>query len=520
MGRSRLLRLENVLPTRVVSAAVIASLLALTGCGSNSDDGSTSTGATDDVSITVAANTDVVSWNMYNAPGRADEARDLIAWKNIYERLYDFDPDGELTPQLADALPERVDPRTYRIPLKEGVEFSDGRPLTADDVVYSFQTALDPATKTTMTEILVVEGTKVLDPLTVEVTFKQPTAVYAQSLATLAIVPKGFTDWEHPIGTGPYVLKSYTAGQGAELALNENYHGPKPQITSASVKIIPDAGTRMQALKTGEVDLVYGISTDDVKSAPKVTYSSRASQSAFVRINFEPPPLDDVRVRQAMNYAVNKQEIVDSLFGEAATVSRCQLYDSATYGGDPSLEPYPYDPEKARQLLEDADAVGTKVSMESTSGFFPQDRNVAQAITQQLEAVGFDMELKVIPTSLWLEHTVSKGKKGPGADMRWLTSGDVNSNMFRIWGSIATTESVAGTYENPEFDKLFSEALAAQDEETFKEKTAEANKMLCDEAVFLFIYDRKGITALSENVEYVPSFSFDSYIEFARIEVS
>lgn len=496
--------------------AVLATAIALVGCGSNdsNSDDETSGGA----SVTFAVGTDVVSWNLYTAPGSGDQFRDAVTLINVYQRLYTLDPDAELQPELAAAMPERVDSRTYRIPLKEGVKFSDGSELTAEDVVYSYQTALDPATKTTLTQILVIEGAKVVDPHTVEVTFKEPTATYAQILTIVGIVPEGFTDWEQPIGSGPYVMTSYTPGEGAELAYNENYQGPKPQVTRASAKIITDPGTRMQALKTGEVDLAYGLSPDDTESAPNVAYAPRSLLSPFIRINFAPAPLDDVRVRQAMNYAVNKEEIVSSLFGEAASVSRCQLAEPSVLGGNPDLEPYPYDPDKARQLLEEAGAVGTKLALETPTGYFAEDRNVSQIVAEQLNAAGFDIELKTLPNTLWLEHVVTEGKKGP-EDLRITPIGSVTGDMFRQWSLVATSDSIAGTYENPKFDKLYREALAAQDEATLTAKTAELNKMLCDDATFLFLYDSREIIGLSERAEYSPPFGYGYWIDLTRVKL-
>jgi peptide/nickel transport system substrate-binding protein len=469
--------------------------------------------------ITVAASATLNDWDVY---GRATTAgRDTIVWKNIYQRLYEVNPDASISNQIAAARPAYVNRRTYLIKLKKGIRFSNGKELTSADVAYSINKVIAPETRTALSETLEIRQATAVDKYTIRLSFKTPTALFMTDLLRLNIVPEGFTDWEHPIGSGAYVLQSYTAGQGAVLVYNTKYSGPKPQVTRVNVRFIPDEGTRIQALQSGQIDLAYGLTTDQAKVVPKVAYAAQGGVEAFVRLDTTKPPWNDVRVRQAANYAVDKAKITKVLFGPAAVPSACQLMNTKTNAANPSLKGYPYNPVKARQLLAAAGKTKAdlKFILESPSSFFPQDRNVVQTIAQYLNAVGFDTQVNFVPTATFAAHVPVVNHDGVGQDAVFFETGDNNVNMMPIWARIVWSRGFATSYVNPTFDKLYSEALTNLNDKKRQVLTDRLNKMVCDDAPFIFLYDRKGITGMSKRISYTPSYGFDWTLDYDRVRV-
>ncbi len=503
----------------VVSLAVVLALaLALGACGGDSSPGTGSTtqqasGATQssatsgggggaaagaDQSITVAVNGDAGSLDPHAS---TDANANAIIWQ-IYDGLTILN-NGKLEPDLAAAMPKAVGQRVWEVTLRKGVTFSDGRPFNADAVVYSLHRLATIAT--TVPEAATLSKITKVDPYTVRITTKAPDALLPNKLAAMKILPVGQDkNVNKPIGTGIYMLQSLSPGQQAVLVYNPKYRGAKPQVTKVTLKFIPDPATRLRALQAGEVDIVTGLSPDQLNEVPKVITSPNPVFTMWLRLNTHIPPLDDVRVRQAINYAIDKKSIVDSLFPKGlASQSNCQLGPLNTGNADPDLKPYPFDVQKAQQLIEQAGAKGKALTLDWPTGAYPLDREVGQEVAQELNKAGLKITLRLHENAENQKIIPETGKNGSA--FAAAASADALANIERLTASFYPSNGAVSGFDDPKMDQLFADA-SAQALDTPERQTA-FNTMLgygCKQAVMGFLYDYKDVYGVSKRIDYTP----------------
>jgi peptide/nickel transport system substrate-binding protein len=325
---------------------------------------------------------------------------------HIFDTLVDIQgPDLRMQGIIAERW-ENLSPTTWRFHLRRGLKAHDGGELTAEDVKYSLELAMDPKSKTHgyATEIASVT---VVDPLTVDIVTHEPTASLLVSLSTLFIAPKAAREragseafGTQPIGTGAYKLVSWQRGQQIELEANPDWWRGTPQPRRLIFRLLKDPSTRIAELRTGGVDIVYGIPLPELAtlaSSPDTqVIQTKGARTISYPFNATKPPFDDLRVRQAMNYAVDREGIVRSILQGNASVLTGPFVPG-TLGYDPAQKPWPYDPQKARELLTQAGyANGLEASWTVTDGVFLKDREIAEAVTAQLAAVG--IKITLLPT--------------------------------------------------------------------------------------------------------------------------
>ncbi|MCB0086844.1 MAG: ABC transporter substrate-binding protein, partial [Caldilineaceae bacterium] len=302
--------------------------------------------------------------NSVNPPNGADRMAELVIIQ-VFDALLGVDfTTGEIMPALATEWSISEDGTTYEFTLREGVTFHDGSEFNADDVVATFEAGRDPVNAYAADyEGITVE---VIDPLHVRLVRETPDVTYLRRLAeTYIISDEQFAEGgnqaieESPIGTGAFKFMEWTKGNRIVLAANENYWDEgKPHLAELIFRPIPESSTRLAAIQTGEVDIVNRLSADEAQSllsaenvevvrypADRVYYIAFNNLSTGIGL-----PTEDARVRQAMNYAVNRQAIVDGLFNGFARLSTGFVTPS-NLGYDEALEPFPYDPDKAKELL-------------------------------------------------------------------------------------------------------------------------------------------------------------------------
>lgn len=507
------MRVESALGgiVRFMSIGVAVLLVTfLAACGGSGDDGDSSSAASSgtpatagedegtsagpDQEITVAIESEPLGLD----PQKWDDATALSVNWGLYDSLYDFD-DGEVVPALADGDPEQVKPRAWEVNLKPDIKFTGGETLDADDVVYSFNRIVDPELASAFNEIANIAGATKVDDDTVQINTVEPDPVLPRRLTAIKIIPDGMTEFEEPNGTGPYTLSSFDK-TSAVLEYNPDYWGEKPQVTKVTVRVIPDAASRIAALKTGEVDLIAGLSPDDFDQVPKVIASSTDAYTTLVRLNATRAPMDDVRVRQAVNYAVNTKQITDELFrGEYATPLPCQLAPTDVESSSKVLQPYPYDPDKAKQLVEEAGATGTPVTLNwVTGGAFPLDRDVGQLVAQQIqENTGLKVDLKLLDYANWIESLRSLGDDG--AEMNFVVVSNPMHSIARVTGLMYPSDGGLGDYKDPKMDEMYKKA-AATFEPDRQQAWEDVLKYGCDQAAVLFLYSYKAMFGVTERM--------------------
>lgn len=336
-------------------------------------------------------------------------------WWSIYDGLTRLNWTGGPEPALALSW-ENTSPTTWVFKLRPNVTYHNGKPFTSLDVVK----ILDLMKREEMgrflipNELVLVKASRAIDELTVEIETVEPDAILPKRLSTLMIIDPDHWDGIGvdgytlaPIGTGPFRLISF--GRGNATALLEanpaSWRAPK-HVTSLEYRLVGDKTSRIQGLLSGQVDLITGLHVDDViiLEAQGLNVSVRTNPQvksiALPNILHEAGhPLEDVRVRQAMNYAVDKKSIAKFIMFDYAEVAS-QGVTSATIGYNPNLKPYSYDPDRARALLAEAGYPdGFAMNIEVATDTTTPDSLMYQKVEQDLEAIGIDVTLRAIPFS-------------------------------------------------------------------------------------------------------------------------
>jgi peptide/nickel transport system substrate-binding protein len=451
-----------------------------------------------DQEITVASGAEAASLDIQK---QDDDGTFIVLWR-VYEALYDFDVEGKVEPLLAEGMPTEVDKTTWEVKLKPGVTFSDGEPFNADAAVKAIERIIDPKYATGFSETSTIAGAEKVDDTTIHVKTKAPDGLIANRLAIIKMVNADAAGYpKKATGTGPYLLDSYEAGGNAELSYNDKYRGEKPQVTKVHIKNIPDESTRIQALEAGEVDVVPGLSPDQGDKVPSNVASGKPVYIGLIRINAIEGVTSDVKVRQAINMAIDGKAVAESLFSGYATEGTCQ--PAPVHVGNPDLKNYPFDTAKAKALVEEAGATGKEVLLSFASGVFPQDRVLGQAIAQTLEQTGLKIKLTLQGYKPWLEDIYAHGAKAPA-----LVFTESDNNFGTPASKVALFYSSKGpvsTYSDPEMDAMIKAAESVTDA---TERDAAYNAILkkgCDDAALASIYERKELYGLSKRVTFEPN---------------
>jgi peptide/nickel transport system substrate-binding protein len=330
-------------------------------------------------------------------------------------------PDLAITPFLATSW-QIVEPTRIRFHLRDGIKFHNGDPVTPDDVKYSFEKGLADSKLSYAYYMAAVKEVAVVNPKTVDVLLKSPYAplIYNFSFGIGGVVSKkaresmGIARFnKQPVGAGPYrVVGEWTSGQPIHIEAFDNYWAGKPTPQRMTVKLIQDASTRTAELLAGRAQLIASVSIADIplieKSGKAKVKSLKASEGRGRNIQYtfnpERPFFSDLRVRQALNYAVDRASIVkDILQGHAAVMAG--IMPKGWLGYVPSIEPWPYDPSKAKELLKAAGyGGGFEFTWEITDGVFLRDREIAETVATQLQAVGVKVNVRITERAVQFDH--------------------------------------------------------------------------------------------------------------------
>lgn len=379
---------------------VVLSLLAA-ACGSDGDsssngngDGSNGQGGVDKP-LFIA----IDSYPTTMDPQLRDDGGSRAVVNNIFESLLGRNGQtAQLEPLLAVELPEEVDDNTWRFKLRDDVTFTNGEPFNADAVVANIERVLDPGLASEQLGFYEgVGGAETVDEFTVDIKTKTYDPVLPARMAFFKMVPPEYADTpeflKEPVGTGPYLFKSAIAGESVELEKNPDYWGEEPVISNATYRVIEDDTTRLAALQSGEVQLVGNLPPEFADSVP-VFKSIPGAENLNIILNLKEPDAvtSDVRVRQALNLAIDKEAIAEEIFSGYATVLKGQTVPPQAFGHNPDLAPYPYDPAQAKALIEEAGATGATLRFVGLAGRWLKSREVCQFVVASLEQIGLKIK--------------------------------------------------------------------------------------------------------------------------------
>lgn len=333
---------------------------------------------------------------------------------NVYDHLTFRDwSSGEpkIVPELAESW-SRPDPNTWRFKLRQGVTFHNGEPFTADAVVTSIEDIVNPAAPgTSLGEYGFLKSATKVDELTVDILTSQPDAILPARMTRFPISAPAWlksVDAQKrtvtAVGSGPYTLVEWQQGSHILLRANEKYWGPK-KATINEIKILgrKEAAVRASMAQTGEATLAYQIPAEQRQQMPQVILEP-TMESPSVRINPQHPVLKDVRVRQAIVYAVDTKGIIEALYpGGVAVPLKGQLIRKGSVGYNASLQDYPYQPEVARKLIQEAGASGTQLEIVTRPNYFPKASEVTEIIANSLDQIGLKVSIRAMEIAQWNE---------------------------------------------------------------------------------------------------------------------
>src|SRR5215468_2616784 len=327
---------------------------------------------------------------------------------NVYDGLTARDGQGNLVPALAESW-KRSSPTTWQFALRRRVKFHNGDDFNAESVKFTLDRATNPETKATISsELSTISATEIVDPYTVNVVTKTPDfllPVRLGELFGLMLSPKHTNAAGKeaiaikPNGTGPFKLVTWAKNERLVLEANENYWRGAPKVKTIVVRPILENAARIAALQAGEVDMIAPIPhvrIEELKRNPKLQMKTIPAPRIFhVTIDVRKPPFDNVKVRQALNYAVDVNAILRSLyFGHATRLAT--VVDKNALGYDPAVAPYPYDPIRAKALLAEAGVpAGFEAEFDSFTGSIADHSKPAEAIVGYLQKIGLKIKQNV-----------------------------------------------------------------------------------------------------------------------------
>lgn len=445
-------------------------------------------------------------------PALATDSPSATVNSHIFETLFELTAEGTIEPRLATGYTVSDDGLTWTVDIRQGVTFHDGTPLTAAHVKASLDRFLDPANAYTFRFLLtriqevVVTGEHQVQ-LKLSVTFAPMLAHLTHS--STAIVMTGLDLDVTPVGTGPFQFVSWERGQRVDLARYEGYWGEKPGIEGLRFLAVPESTTRMALVETGEAHVSVRVPPQDIarlNANPNVTVENVSSlRTIYIYFNHTVAPMTDRRVRQAINYAVNKEEIAEFVLGGAVRVSDAPV-SPGVFGYTP-VGNYNYNPERAKALLAEAGfANGLDVQLYSPNGRYLQDIQISEAIQSQLAEVGINATIETLEWAAYLAKTNQPVGVNdvPFALLGWGTvTGDADYGLYALFH---TSQHVpAGSnrafYSNSVVDVLLDEARSNTDPSVRETMYSDAMRIIWDDAAWLFLHSETQLVAVRDNVQ-------------------
>lgn len=507
----------------VVMAVSAAIALALAACappgGAQADPD-----AKDDspFEVTLLAATDPPDFDPHT-PG-ADEKSNVV--RNVFDTLTVLSADLQQTmPALATEW-KAVSDTTWEFTLRDDVKFTNGEPFNAEAVKFSVDRVLDPEAEVARISYSfpTMASAEVVDETTVRIHTSVPDPIFPERAYSLAIVPPEYTasvpESEfamNPIGTGAYTLAEFVPGQRIVLEANEDYWDGAPEVDRLIIRPVPEASTRTAELQTGGADIIKNAPVGQIaelEASDGVHVDALAGRRiAYIGMNLLPggnAALQDKRVRQALNYAVDVQLILDTVmegYGDrTATIFRPDFT-----GFDPALKPYPHDVEKAKSLLAEAGyADGLSLSIQLSEAIFTSGSEVVSALVDQLAKVGVDAKIEILDHPSYRSVVIDGQEANKVAPLYAWQWGALEPSADSVLNGTLETGGISSYYSNPELDELTQRARQEMDTGARAEIYEQIQALLIEEAPFIFLFQIPDVYGVSDRVDFTPR--LDQYV--------
>ena len=467
-------------------------------------------------------------------PHAVTAVNDFRILVNLYEGLVRYrDGTLEVEPALAESWTISDDGTTYTFQLRGGVTFHDGSPLTAEAVKFNFERMLDESHPFHDTGpfplsffFSAIDSVSAEDADTVVFKLKEPYAPFLSNLAYptgLIVSPEavkqhGKEFGRHPSGTGPFRFAEWESNAKVVVVRNEDYWDGAPSLEAVVFRPITDGNTRVAEMLSGGIDLMVEVPPDSVATfADDAAYQVQEQAGPhiwFLILNAKEGPLADKKMRQAVNYAIDKKALVENVLQGTAEVAAGPTPPAFAWAHNDALDPYPYDPEKAKALIAEAGHEGAELTFYVTEGGSGMLDPVPMgtAIQADLAKVGLKVEIETYEWNTFLGK-VNPGLEGKAdmAEMAWMTN-DPDTLPYLALRSEAFPENGgfnSGYYSNPEVDRLLEEARRSTDQDERAELYKAMQTIVHEDAPWAFIanWKQNAVTSAAvDGFELQPSF--------------
>lgn len=456
-------------------------------------------------SLTIALTSNVNTLDPHNT---ATIGTDMSVISHLYTPLLERGPDLQLRPMLATAW-RMVDPTTWRFTLRAGVTFANGEKLDAEAVKWNIERVRNPQVNARIRPwFALVSDVRVVSPTELDILTSQPFPALADQLSMFYLLPPQWTAQNNPatatMPSGAYEVREFRPGDRIVLAARTGYWGDAPAFPTVTFRIVPETASRIAALMAGEVDLITNVPPSEFS---RINASGRAragsvdsTRTFFIRYNNLVAPFRGNRaLRQALNYAVDRQAIVDTIFGGQGRVANCGILTPAYFGFDPSIQPTPYDPARARALLREAGITSPiTIDFDIPTGVYLLSQEVTQAVVAQLEEVGIRVRMNEMEFGAFMNKYLRTHDMAPMGylSLAWPTLDGEGLLAFYETGNIYAY------WDDETFTNLLRESRRTAVPDERRRLLQQAARRVCDEAPSLFLFTQPATYGTSARVQW------------------
>jgi peptide/nickel transport system substrate-binding protein len=443
---------------------------------------------------------------------------------NIFDTLLERDQDLKIVPLLAESY-KNVAPTVWEFKLRRGIKFHNGEPVDAEAVKFSLERLVDPKLKLRgASPFAPLDRVEVVDPLTARIHTKAPWPILDTLMSgtgAAILPPKHYKDKDlpsvakNPVGSGPFKFVRWVKDDRIELEANEQYWRGAPRIKKLVFRPIPDDAVRVAALQNGEIDVAVNIPphlANIIANHPKLFLSTapsvRTIQLMYYTHQYDaqhklvgpyPGPVADKRVRQAINSAVDVDEIIKSVLDGKGVRVATMLTDKH-FGFDPALKPIKQDLGRTKQLLTEAGFPnGVEVVLNGPQGRYVRDKEVAEAITGQLSKAGVRTTLRIFEWGNYLNNMAYVHKAGPIWLIGW---GTTTYDAETVYVPLFRSGKILSNYHNSDFDGMVDEAQTIMDSKRRIELYHKVNRLWVDDAAAMPLYQQLDLYGATKRVAW------------------
>ncbi len=445
--------------------------------------------------------------------------------QNVVETMTEINPtSGEITPRLATTW-EQVDDLTWRFSLRDGIAFHDGAPFNAEAVIYAIERTMDETldceVRTKFFGNIALSPTAV-DDLTIDIKTDSPVPILPTMMGTFPIMSPNTPNGEptrDPVGTGPYIFDNWAPGENITLVRNADYWGEQPAVEKATYVWRSESAVRAAMISAGEADIAPNIAVQDATD-PAMDFSYPNSETSRLRIDTTIPPLDDVRVRKALNLAFDRDAVRGTIFS-ADVIPATQLVVPSINGHNPELEVWPADPAEAKRLLDEARADGVPVDDEITLlgriNIYPNATEIMEVLLSMYQEVGLNVKLQMMEVAEWVDILTKPYAEDRGPVVQQSQHDNNNGDaVFTVYNKYHS-EGAQSTIADPALDDVIVQAGEATGDER-QALFQDAFRIINDEVIAdVPMFHMVGYTRVGSRVSFQPDISTNSELHLAKI---